>query len=102
MINTRAKEMMGKIGTLSELLDEDMTSHNIMGGVPMGFPSEYRGMAKVTKVLDGAAKDWVGMDQVFFVDVASGETSLMDPKGDMLTLADLTKVFSLETFTPHP
>ena len=102
MINTRAKEMMGKIGTLGEIIGEDMTTHNIMGGVPMGFPSNYRGLAKVKKILDGEAKDWVGMDQVFYVDVDSGETSLMTPAGDMATIADLTKVFSLETFTPHP
>ncbi len=104
MIKTQAREMMEKMTELTKLSPtfEEMTNHPLMGGSLMNFPSNYRGLAKVTKVRDDAAKNWMGVDMPIYVDMESGETNILTPAGQMATVADISKVFDLETWEPHP
>ena len=103
-INTKAREMLEKMGSLKYLSPEfeEMTQHPMMAGMPMNFPSNYRGLAKVTRVRDEQAKSWLGMDMPIYVDMESGETNLFAPNGQMASVADISKWFDLETFEPHP
>ena len=104
MIRTKAREMMENIGDLVTVgaVDEEMTQHPLMGGTMMNFPGNYRGLAKVTKVRDEAAKNWLGTDMPIYLDMESGETNLLTPAGQMATVADISKWFDLEQWTPHP
>jgi hypothetical protein len=96
--------MMEKVHTLAEsgVVSEEMTSHPIMTGTLMNIPNNYRGLAKVTKVRDEQAKNWIGTDMPFYVDMESGETNLLQPNGQMATVADISRWFDLEMWTPHP
>ena len=102
MVNTKARTMLEKINSLGELVGEEMTNHPMMGGSLMNFPSNYRGLAKVTRVRDEQAKSWLGVDMPIYVDMENGETNLLQPNGQMATVADISKWFDLETFEPHP
>ncbi len=104
MIRTQAKDMLEKIQGLVNVgaVSEDMTSHNMMGGMPMGIPSEYRGLCKVVRMQDGSAKNWLGTDVPFFIDMKNSETSLLNPDGDVMSVQDVMKTFQIETFMPTP
>ncbi len=102
MIKTKASEMVEKLQELAPVLGEEMTQHPLMGGTMMNFPNNYRGLAKVTRVKDQQAKNWMGQDMPIFVDMESGETNLLTPAGQMATVADISKWFDLETWEPHP
>ena len=94
-MNTKATEMLGKIQVLVEkgAVSEEMTSHPIMTGTLMNIPNNYRGLAKVSKILDGPAKGWMGMDFPIYVDMESGESNLLTPMGSMATVADISRWF---------
>jgi hypothetical protein len=99
---TQAREMMEQLQDLSYLVGEEMTQHPMGNGQMQGFPSEYRGLAKVTRVKDGDVKSWFGMDMPIFVDVAKGETNLMTPGGQRATMDDVNRWFDLEVIDNHP
>ena len=99
---TQAREMMEQLADLEHLMGEEMTQAPISGGALQGFPSEYRGLAKVARVKDAAVKDWWGTDMPIFVDVAKGETNLMTPGGQMASIQDVNKWFDLEEMDNHP
>ncbi len=92
---TQAREMMEKMRDLGNLDPkfEEMTSHPNTGTQLMNFPSNYRGLAKVTRVKDDAAKTWMGIDMPIYVDMENGETNLLTPAGQMATIADVSKLF---------
>lgn len=72
----KATELMTNLENLEAAQSEEMINNPIGGGAPQGFNSEYRGMAKVTKVKDDAVKKWWGQSgQPLFIDVAKGETN---------------------------
>ena len=97
----KAREMMSKLYQL-EQLSEEMADHVIPAGMPQGFPSNYRGLAKVTKMMDGGSKNWLGIDMPFFIDIATGESNLLLPNGQMASVSDIAKVAHLEVFEPTP
>lgn len=101
---TQAREMLEKISGLvtTGVVGEEMTSHPMMTGSMMNIPNNYRGLARVTKIRDEAAKNWLGVDTVLYVDSDSGETNLLTPGGQMATCADIAKLCNLEVFEPHP
>ena len=99
---TAARQLIQKLQELDTLVSEEMTQHPIAGSPMQGFPSNYRGLAKVKSVKDAAAKDWLGINMPIFVDVASGETNVLTPGGQMATVADISKFFDLEVFEPTP
>lgn len=99
----KATELIQSLQALEEMFDEEMTNNPMGGGAPQGFPSEYRGMAKVVKVKDDAVKQWWGQSgQPLFIDVAKGETNLLTPEGELASMQDVTKWFDLEAITTHP
>jgi hypothetical protein len=95
MIETQAKKMYEKIQDLVNkgVVGEEMTQHPMMGGTLMNFPNNYRGLAKVTRIRDEGAKNWMGVDMPIYVDMESGETNLLTPAGQMATVGDISKWF---------
>lgn len=90
---TQAREMMEQLADLEYLIGEEMTQNPIAGGQIQGFPSEYRGLAKVTRIKDASVKDWFGTDMPIFIDVARGESNLMTPGGQRASMDDCNKWF---------
>jgi len=100
---TKAQELVLSLEELEALVGEEMTNNPKGGGTPQGFNTEYRGMAKVTKVKDDAVKQWWGQSgQPLFIDVAKGETNLLTPAGELASMADVNNWFDLEAITTHP
>ena len=104
MIRTQARDMFQKIQSLVNVgaVSEDMTTHNMMTGAMMNIPNNYRGLAKVTRMQDQSAKNWLGTDVPFYIDMENGESSLLSPEGDVMSVQDIMKTFQLETFMPTP
>ena len=88
---TQAREMMEKLADLDSLIGEEMTQHPLGNGSLQGFPSEYRGLAKINRIKDADVKNWWGIDMPIYVDVAKGETNLMTPGGQMASIGDVNK-----------
>ncbi len=99
---TKAYEMIQNLYDLDDLLGEEMTQNSMGGGAAQDAPAEYRGKAKVVGIKDKKAKNWLGQDQMLYVDTASGETDLMVPGGQMATLKDVQGWFDLEYTELHP
>jgi hypothetical protein len=97
---TKARLVYEKL--LTSPLAEEMTQHDMPGAVPQGVSSEYRGLAKVVKYTDDNAKNWLGIGMPFYVDMKTGETSLLAPNGDMASVQDVLGCCHIEAFTPHP
>lgn len=91
-------------GVTSLYMTEEMTQHDIPDMEMQSIPSEYRGMARVTSWKEGGdvAKNWLGTDRPFYVDVKRGETSLLTPSNDMVSVQDIMKVAHLEKVIPTP
>lgn len=90
---TQAREMMEQLRDLEYLIGEEMTQNPIGNGQIQGFPSEYRGLAKVVRVKDADVKNWWGTDMPIYIDVAKGESNLMTPGGQMASLQDVNRWF---------
>lgn len=99
---TQARDMMEQLSELEHLMGEEMTQNPVGGGTMQGFPSEYRGLAKVVRIKDSEVKNWFGTDMPIFVDVAKGETNLFSPGGQQASIADVNKWFDLEVMDAHP
>ena len=99
---TKAREMIQSLHDLDALIGEEMTQNSMGGGASQDTPAEYRGKAKVTGIKDAKAKNWLGQDQMIYVDTNSGETDLMVPGGQMASLSDVQKWFDLEYTDMHP
>lgn len=103
MNNNKAQELIVHLQELETLVGEEMTNNPMNGGAPMGFPSEYRGLAKVVRVKDEAIKKWWGQSgQPLFIDIAKGETNLLTPEGELATMQQVSNWFDLEAITTHP
>ena len=104
MKKTQAREMLEKVNDLVNLgaVGEEMTQHPMMGGMPMNIPNNFRGLAKVVKLRDESAKNWLGVDMPVFIDLQNGETNLLTPSGVAASVQDVMRVAHLEIWEPHP
>lgn len=90
----KATELMTSLEDLEDFQGEEMINNPLNGGAPQGFPSEYRGLAKVTKVKDDAVKKWWGQSgQPLFIDVEKGETNLLTPEGELASMQQVSNWF---------
>jgi hypothetical protein len=102
MFATKARNMMERLAELDQVVGEEMTQHPIGNGTMQGFPSEYRGLAKVVRIKDADVKNWYGKDFPLYIDVARGESNLLTPGGAMASIQDINRWFDLEVTDSHP